>query len=213
MVLVVDAEIGYSRGVVLHRARFHVAPGEALLVRGPNGVGKSTLLSTIAGVRRPLRGSVNVRGSRATASAAKRSIGYVTDPPHLFEELSPGEHLELARSLWAAAKVPTNGADLSGRILDRTPDLPAAMLSLGQRKRVGIALGLLHAPPLWVLDEPFNGLDASSVDVLRGLMIGHLAEGGAVVCATHDEKALEAIEPRVLDLGIAAATRTSGGTP
>ncbi|MFB8892375.1 MULTISPECIES: heme ABC exporter ATP-binding protein CcmA [Microbacterium] len=198
---------------MLHRARFEVAPGEVMLVRGPNGAGKSTLLSTIAGVRRPLRGSTTVGGAQAAASAAKKDIGYVTDPPHLFEELTPGEHLELARSLWAAAKIGTGGAELSGRILDGTPDLPAAMLSLGQRKRVGIALALLHAPTLWVLDEPFNGLDASSVSVLRELLTSHLAQGGAVVCATHDEEALRAVEPRVLDLGDPASRLASGTTP
>lgn len=144
---------------------------------------------------------------------AKQDIGYVTDPPHLFEELTPGEHLELARSLWAAAKIGAGGGELSGRILDRTPDLPAAMLSLGQGKRLGIALALLHAPALWVLDEPFNGLDASSVSVLRDLLTGHLARGGAVVCATHDVDAFEAIEPRVLDLGDGASRLASGRTP
>lgn len=206
MVLVLDAQIGYDRRAALLRARIDVAPGEALLVRGPNGAGKSTLLSTIAGVRRPLSGLVEVAGVRADRSAAKRHIGYVTDPPYVFEELTPAEHLELARSLWASARVPTAGAELSGRILDATPDLPAAMLSLGQRKRLGLALALLHGPRLWVWDEPFNGLDAASVETARHLVRHHLSSGGALICATHDEGALGDVLPRVIELSDAVGS-------
>lgn len=196
----IDAEIGYSRDVPLHRVRLSVSAHEAVLVRGPNGAGKSTLLSTIAGVRRPLKGNVTIRGVPTWSSRSKRDIGYVTDPPHLFEELTPAEHLELARSLWNAARVPATGRERVGRILDGTPELAAAMLSLGQRKRVGVALALLHSPVLWVLDEPFNGLDDASASTLRDLMHQHLELGGAVICASHDEDALKHADVTIVEL-------------
>lgn len=67
-----------------------VAAGDVVLLQGPNGVGKSTLLPTIAGVRRPLSGRALLRGRPTWSTRAKRDLGYVTDPPHLFEELTPG---------------------------------------------------------------------------------------------------------------------------
>lgn len=197
----IDAEIGYSKRAPLHHVRLSVSEHEAVLVRGPNGAGKSTLLSTIAGIRRPLSGVVTMRGVATWSTRSKRNIGYVTDPPNLFEELTPSEHLELARSLWDAARIPTTGRASVGKILDGTPELAATMLSLGQRKRVGVALALLHSPDLWVLDEPFNGLDDASASALRDLMHQHLERGGAVICASHDEHALQFAGVTVFELG------------
>lgn len=188
------------RGAGLHHVRLEAGPGELVIVRGPNGAGKSTFLSTVAGVRLPLAGRVLVEGRRASSTRARRSTGYVTDPIHLFEELTPGEHLALARSMWAAARVPTAGAEVSGALLDATPELPAGMLSLGQRKRVGLALAVLHLPPVWVLDEPFNGLDAASAVRLRAAIATHLVDGGVVLCATHDENALGQFDATVLEI-------------
>lgn len=197
--LVVDAEVGYARGAGLQRVDLQLAAGDVLLVRGPNGVGKSTLLSTVAGLRPPLEGTVTVGGQPTTSTGARRRIGYAIDPPHLFEELTPREHLALARSLWESARVPVEGG-ASGAILEGTPDLSAGMLSLGQRKRLGLALALLHEPWLWVLDEPFNGLDEACARRLRAQMDRHVADGGAVLCATHDEAALGLPDVRVLEL-------------
>lgn len=196
----IDAEIGYARDAPLHRVRLSISEHEAVLVQGPNGAGKSTLLSTVAGIRRPLKGDVTARGVPTWSSRSKRDIGYVTDPPNLFEELTPSEHLELARSLWNAARVPATGEHV-GKILDGIPELAAAMLSLGQRKRVGVALALLHSPALWVLDEPFNGLDEVSASALRDLLHQHLELGGAVICASHDEDALQHADVTIFELG------------
>ncbi|MFJ6418684.1 ATP-binding cassette domain-containing protein [Paeniglutamicibacter sp. NPDC091659] len=201
IVLKIDAEIGYARGAVIQRVRLDVAPGDVILVRGANGVGKSTLLSTVAGNRPPLDGTVVVEGHRTDSTRAKRHIGYVTDPPNLFEELTPDEHLKLAISLWTAARIPIAGAEISSAILEGTPDISASMLSLGQRKRLGLALAVLHRPWLWLLDEPFNGLDEASSARVRQQIATHLGEGGAVLCATHDEGALGRRDARILELG------------
>ncbi len=189
MMLEIEAEIGHRRGHALHAVRLSVAPGEAVLVRGPNGVGKSTLLATIAGLRRPLAGTVRVDGSPTARAAVKRSIGYVTDPPTMFEELSPSEHLHLVASLWRAARVNVSFDGDCGRLLDGVPDLPARMLSLGQRKRLAIRQAVLHEPWLWVFDEPFNGLDADAGAIVSDLVSEHLERGGAVIGAAHGDAA------------------------
>ena len=200
MVLDINATIGYSRDLVLFRLSLQVTSGEAIRVRGRNGAGKSTLLSTIAGIRPAVSGDVTVFGIQTRAHQAQRHIGYVTDPPNLFEELSSREHIELATKMWAAAKIPTSGDSVSFALLDGIPNLPAEMLSLGQRKRLGVALSLLHAPELWLLDEPFNGLDMESANLLRAEMGAHLNRGGALLCATHDEGALEGLPSTILDI-------------
>ncbi|MBT1636939.1 ABC transporter ATP-binding protein [Clavibacter michiganensis] len=204
--LEVDAEIGYAHGAAIQRVRLLVAPGEFVLVRGPNGVGKSTLLSTVAGIRAPLAGTVTVAGRPTQSSRARHDIGYVTDPPNLFEELTPAEHLRLAMSLWRASRLPVTGMAAAAGVLEGTPELPATMLSLGQRKRLGIALAVLHGPRLRVLDEPFNGLDDASCRRLRGSIDEHLGRGGAVVCATHDVDALDRPDATVLELAAGSAT-------
>jgi len=200
MILEMDAQIGHRPDAPLHRIDMRAAPGDIVLVQGPNGAGKSTLLATIAGLRKPLSGRVVVDGHRASARRAKRHIGYVTDPPYLFEELTPGEHLDLVASLWTAVAVPMHGMGMSTQFVSGVPERSVSMLSLGQRKRVGIALAMLHAPRLWVLDEPFNGLDAAGAHTLRSCIDEHLAGGGTVVCATHDRTALRRDDATVLEM-------------
>lgn len=210
MTVHIHATIGHRPGAALFPLRVTVSPGEVVLVRGPNGAGKSTLLATIAGLRRPLTGQVVTNGHRASSTRAKRGIGYVTDPPSLFEELTPGEHLELAASLWSAAKVPASGADRSARFVMNVPERAAGLLSLGQRKRLGIAIALLHGPRVWILDEPFNGLDRAGAETLRTEIDAHLDDGGIVLCATHDDAALQRTDATVLDV---STSTTGSGAP
>lgn len=84
--------------------------------------------------------------------------------------------------------------------IEHVPERPASSLSLGQRKRISLALAVLHDPALLVLDEPFNGLDAAGSETLQQLLVRHCARGGSVICATHDTSAIDAVRPRVVDL-------------
>jgi heme exporter protein A len=151
---------------------FALGPGEAALVTGPNGAGKSSLVRVAAGLLPPAGGSVE---SGAGALLAEQAA---LDP-----------ELPLARALgfWAGLDGRSDAiADALAAVgLAGLGRIPVRYLSTGQRRRAGIARVVASGAPLWLLDEPANGLDAASVAVLEALVAGHRANGGAALVATH----------------------------
>ncbi len=149
-----------------------VPPGGALLLLGPNGSGKSTLLRVLAGLKRADAGTVRWRDCAVPAAYLGHADG-----------IKPG--LTTLENLRFAAGGRPAGAALAALGLERLSDLPARMLSAGQRRRLALARLPLSAAPLWLLDEPTLGLDTASLELLAALMAAHRAGGGGVVAATH----------------------------
>lgn len=157
--------------LVLDDVSLSVGQGEAVILQGPNGAGKSTLLRTLAGLRAPDSGTVE-RGS------ALAWLGHQ-------DALKPG--LTLTENLALAARLGGGGLDDALDALDLAPlrDLPARLLSSGQKRRAAFARVLLARAPLWLLDEPSVGMDAASVERLGALMETHRAQGGGIIVTTH----------------------------
>ena len=154
-----------------------VASGQAASVVGPNGSGKSTLLRVVAGLCRPSRGVVRVGGwdLLERPERVRRLIGYVAAAPGLAERLTPAEHLALTaaqRGLGHAEAPSTVESMLDLVDLGRFASEPIGALSPGQRRRLAIALALVHDPPIILVDEPAAGLD----EVGRGELISVLLE-------------------------------------
>jgi heme exporter protein A len=161
---------------------FSVAAGEALIVTGRNGAGKSSLLRMIAGLLRIAGGTLSLQGGDP-----ERSIGEQAHYLGHSDALKPSLTVEENLAFWTAWLGGTGAPReaLAAVGLDSLTGLPASYLSAGQKRRLSIARVIAAKRPLWLLDEPTSALDTASQGMLLDLMRGHLAGGGIIVAATH----------------------------
>jgi len=166
-----DAALLRGGRLLFERLSLALGPGEAALVTGPNGAGKSSLIRLAAGLLRPAAGRVERGGDAALAD----------------EGLALDLRLPLAAALgfWARLDGGDAAAGMRAMGLERLADAPVRLLSTGQRKRAALARVVASGAPLWLLDEPANGLDEDGQDRLAAAMDAHRAGGGAILAATH----------------------------
>jgi len=179
---------------------FALGAGEALVLRGPNGSGKSSLLRLLAGFLRPAAGRVLWQGAPAPddAAAPRAQLHYLGHADGIKSALTVRENLAFAAAL-AGASTDRTAAALDGVGLADLADLPARLLSAGQRRRLALARLLAAPRRLWLLDEPGVGLDAASRQRLGAAIATHRGDGGLVVLATHGD--VEIRDALVLELG------------
>ncbi|MFT5785022.1 MAG: heme exporter protein A [Ascidiaceihabitans sp.] len=183
---VTDLTIARGGMPVLAGVSFELAAGQALILRGPNGVGKTTLLRTIAGLQPALSGEV---------TGAEDQIAYAAHSDGLKAMLSVRENLTFWAEVFGQSDIEPALAvfdlnDLAERL--------AGTLSAGQKRRLGLARLLVTARPIWVLDEPTVSLDTASVDMFGRAVRIHLQNGGMALIATHIDLGLT--DAKVLDV-------------
>jgi heme ABC exporter ATP-binding subunit CcmA len=186
--------------VALAGLDFEVPAGSVLAVLGPNGAGKSTLLRLLAGLARPSAGRVRIGADDGSDRRRVRGrVGYVGHATFLYPNLTVRENLVFAARLHGVAR-PGARADalLAEQGLTALAERPAGALSRGQAQRLAIARGLVHDPPVVLLDEPFTGLDPASADRLAERVRALAAAGRAVVLVTHDLAQAAALGDRAL---------------
>jgi heme exporter protein A len=178
--------------VVFHDVSFALHAGGALILSGRNGSGKSTLLRLLAGLARPDAGRLlwddaDALADRTEHGARVALLGHQ-------DALKPG--LTAAENLAFAARLSGRQIRdaLAGMGLEDLAELPARMLSAGQKRRLALARVSLTAATLWLLDEPTLGLDDAAVERLAVLLARHRDTGGMVVAATHVSLPLQAAE-------------------
>ena len=183
--------------IVFSGLSFAIGAGEALVVTGRNGAGKSSLLRLIAGLVHMAAGKLALTGGEAEASVGEQAH-YLGHHDALKTSLSVSENLAFWIEFLGADRRAVMAA-LEAVDLAPLAGLPAAYLSAGQRRRLSIARLVAVERPLWLLDEPTSALDAQSQERLAGLMRAHRDKGGLIVAAAHGDIGLEA--PRELRLG------------
>jgi heme exporter protein A len=176
---------------------FEVAAGEALVVTGRNGAGKSSLLRMVAGLVRLAGGALAAEGGVAEATIPEQAH-YLGHQDALKPSLSVLENLAFWRTHLGGGGLAEHDA-LAAVDLDHLADLPAGYLSAGQRRRLSIARLLAARRALWLLDEPTSALDTRSQGRLAELMEEHLLSGGLIMAATHLPLGLKA--PREMKIG------------
>lgn len=165
---------------------FALEPGQALQIAGPNGIGKSSLIRILAGLLRPYAGTVERQGTTGL----------------LDERLALDEHRPLGKALGFWRAIDDHGSLGRGGIevlgLADLLDVPVRYLSTGQRKRAALARLITRHAPVWLLDEPLNGLDTDAVELVEELVEDHCNAGGIAVIASHQAFDLPAMKQLAL---------------
>jgi ABC-2 type transport system ATP-binding protein len=179
-----------------------VMPGEIYGLLGPNGAGKTTAIKTILGLLEPTSGWIKVGGLDPAKNPieVKSKIGYVAENPIVYDSLSPRDFLEFVASIRKIDHVSANATVTQlANAFDMASyfDSPIATLSLGMKQKVALIASLIHQPPVLLLDEPLNGLDAKSSRIVKDLVSYHAQKGGAVLFSTHIMEVAEHICTRI----------------
>lgn len=168
---------------ILRAVSLSAGAGEAVILTGANGIGKTTLLRAIAGFLPVAEGAIRLEGARneATVGEASHYVGHLNG---VKRSLTVIETLRFFSAfLGGEAALAEQAAERFG--LDALADIPAGYLSAGQKRRLALARLVCAPRPLWLLDEPTVSLDARTQALFAGIVNAHLAEGGIVIAATH----------------------------
>jgi ABC-2 type transport system ATP-binding protein len=203
MIDVRDLSRSFGRTVALDHVSFRVEPGEIVALLGPNGAGKTTASRIIAGILAPSQGDVLVDGIsvRADPGSIRSRCGMVTDQPSLYERMTLRAYLGFFCRLYdvaAAARRTEELAELLG-LTDRL-DVRLGAFSRGMKQKVAIARGLVHDPPVLLLDEPATALDPETARSLRSFIVSLRARHRAILLCTHDLDEAQRIADRVVVL-------------
>lgn len=187
-----DLACSRNNSILFEKLGFELKPGEILLLEGPNGSGKTSLLRLLAGLASPERGRILWQNQSLNSVRYEyaRSLSYIGHSAAVKADLSVDENLN-----WLA---PGYGQQERFRALEQAglrglEDEICARLSAGQQRRVALARLYIESTPLWILDEPFIALDKVSVKSLECLLKAHCQRGGMAILTTHQDFNLDGI--------------------
>lgn len=185
-----DVHQAYGSRMVLRQISFELKKGEGIALTGPNGAGKTTLLKLLAGLIRPHSGTIE---------APHRLLSLFMGEAFFYRELSLEQNLSFFSSLYTSP---------SSRLLELIPlfglapffDRPVSTLSRGEKMRGALARTFLKESPLYLLDEPFSGLDDPSIDILQKYLTSLKRQGKSFLIATHDRESAKTLADRWFQL-------------
>ncbi len=179
-----------------------VPKGEFFVILGPNAAGKTTTIKVMAGLMKPTRGSVHICGYNIEQDPlnARKRMSYLPDFPFLYDKLTPIEFFRFTGQLFGMAEsdIKNESEYLSDRFsLGEFFFKPIESLSHGTKQRVAIVSALMHAPELFVLDEPMVGLDPHHARVLKDILRERADQGMTVFVSTHQLSVAEEMADRI----------------
>ena len=180
-----DLRVALAGAVILDGVALTLRPGDIAWLEGPNGAGKTTLLRALAGLIAS-DGDVRIMGAAAGTAAARARLRFVPDIAPLYEDLTVREHAGFLGRVSGVRDADALALSWCERFgLTEQLDHYPGTLSRGMRQKLALAVALGGAPPLLLLDEPFNALDAASQDRLLEGLVAHAADGGAALLSGH----------------------------
>lgn len=186
----VSKTYGNSGKKAVDSVTWEIEDGKITGFIGPNGAGKTTTLKMITGITRPDEGKITLNGLdiSKTPTEAKKQFGFVSDSPDNFLRLKGIEYLNFMADIY---QVPSSNRsaliDSYAKRFEMEEALSSSIMSYshGMRQKIMVIGALIHAPSIWILDEPLTGLDPNSAYILKEMMREHADAGKCVLFSTH----------------------------
>jgi ABC-type multidrug transport system ATPase subunit len=190
-----DVTKTYGELTALAPLDLFIEQGEAVVLIGHNGSGKTTFLRMASGLLEPSDGSIEIGGHAAGSLPARAALSYLSDTPTFYDDLSVWEHLEFTARLHGRSDWEQDAADVLDHlgIYHRADDLPSRF-SRGLKQKAAIAIGLIRPMDILLVDEPFVGLDADGKQALLELLADIRSQGVALVVATHELEFVQRVD-------------------
>ena len=186
--------LSFARGNILiyKDINFKISPGELLLVRGENGVGKTTLLSNLVNFTEPLEGSITYDGSSIDNHIASDCFLYIGENNFAYDTLTLNQNIDY----WLSVHNVNFDKSIKNKSVnflfqELNLDKKFYQLSFGQKKKLQLLLLMLVNKPVWVLDDPFNGLDMKSILKINHLFEKKLENKGIIIVTSHQNIILQ----------------------
>ncbi len=191
-IIVENVYKSFGKETVLEDVSLSIPPGEIAGVVGNNGSGKTVLMKCICGFLRPDKGSVTVNGIRVGRDRDfPPSLGIIIETPGFIPNMSGYRNLKTLASLRGLIGKREIMAALDRVGLSKSARKAVSKYSLGMRQRLGIAQAVMEDPEVLILDEPFNGLDKTTAEDMRGLLLELRDRGKAILLASHNARDIE----------------------
>jgi len=189
--------LSFARGnhLILKNVNLQVRAGEVMILRGPNGHGKTTLLSNITKMIEPLEGTIFYQGEEVDDYIASKTFLFIGENSFAFDQLTLDQNIDY----WLAihnVKFSKSIREQSIQFLFQGVNLKKKyyQLSFGQKKKLQLLLLMLVNKPVWILDDPFNGLDVDSINKITTLIIKKKQNNGIVIIATHQNPSIQELK-------------------
>ena len=188
MLLVNNIKYFRSKKIIFENINFSASPGKIIFIKGNNGAGKTTLLKSLVNILKPDEGEIFWKGKNINKNIFNfyKSTTYIMDKPSTTLDMTVIENINYWKNI-SSSKITSDGIKRLLNILniDKYSDKKTAYLSNGEIKKLELTRLIIEEKKLWILDEPFSGLDEKSIEIINDTLIDHISNDGIVIFASH----------------------------